>query len=1530
MKKLLLNILLVSIVGFVNAQISGIKNIPGDYPTIQAAIAAVNALGVGSGGVFFEVAADHKDTLTNATGGLITATGTATDSIVFRKNPSTTGENPRITAFTPGTSTTTDGIIKIAGGDYILFDGIDLQENATNNTATKQMEWGYALVKKQNTAPFNGCQHVTIKNCTITLNKTNTASVGIYSGNHIPTATTQLAITQTTDACNYLSLDSNAISNVYSGIKLNGYAAGSPFSLYDHFNGIGVNGKNTISDFGGSNSAAYGIYVTYQDSVRIVNDSIVGGTGTNSLLAGIHFDVGTSASAEIAGNYVSVTRAGTSTSGVYGIWNKAGGTPAQNLISIHDNLVKDCSYTGASAVPMYGIYNNGGAAEVRIYNNEITGSALSGAGTSYLLRSDASGTLLNVYNNYIHDNANSAAAAMTGIYSGSFPTTNVYSNRIANCTSTGGTVYGIYTTTGTTTGNIYRNTLNNISSNNGSTASCLVYGIYNQGAPTANIYNNFISGLYADAGTNAYAICGLYLTGGSTTRAWYNTVYLNASSSGSTFGSAALYASTTPTLDLRNNILVNVSVPGSSGFTVAYRRSGTALTNYSSNSNYNCFYAGTPGTNNLIYFNGTIPAGQDSTITLYKLRVTPRDAQSFSENPPFVQVTSLPYNVHLSTSTPTFCEGGAATVTTPAITDDYDGDARYPNPGYPDHPSYPASAPDVGADEFGGIRNDLTPPVITCTPLRNTSSFSDRTLTATITDTQSGVPTALPGLPVLHWKINDAVSWNSAVSESLGSGQYRFTFGSGVILADVVYYFICAQDGFLIPNVGVIPSSGADGFSADPPACSTPPTEPYAYRIVGTLAGGDYKIGGQGSTPGTGCTYVDITQAFADVNNVVDHIVVTNGGSGYSSFSTYVTISGGGGSGALATADVDEFGAVSGIRVTRNGDGYYKAPTVTITGAGTGAAAVAYIGAGKEITGHINFVIDTSYNWLEENYFPVHLEPVVGSGPTKTITLKPAPQTSDTLYSFSGAGFLKLNGVDYFTLDGSNNGTDSRDLTIRHLTTGYNCATIWIASASDTDGATHVTIKNCIIKGADPSTNMYAGIFSGGTASIESDYLALSPNSYNTIENNLLCYGRNAIVCLGKSTSELDQGLVISDNEIGTAVPGEGFTNQGIFIEHQDGGVISGNDIQNVIYNGQYNWVAGIYLSNSKNMNVLANKIHNLQQSLNQASFYVDGIYQTAAAFNTSGNPSTNTYANNVIYDLYSKGSGSYYNVIGLHDVKGWGDKFYYNTVHLSGQLNQAGLSNGAPSACFSNGLGLNSSYVQNIEVKNNILYITGHNASGTSHQYAHYAALTDYTGSALDYNLLLDSVTGTAIGHVGRFNNANQDDIYQWRSATLRDIASLSLDPLFTSATDLTPQSGSPVIGAGVSIPGITTDITGAPRDALHPTLGAYEVSTGTVKQWDGSESSDWNTGANWTPEGVPSSAENVTIPAATPNSCVLNATGAQCNNLLIASGATLTMQTGSTLTVSGDLTIQNSGTLNNNGTLHLEGDLVNQNISK
>nr|NQU92603.1 hypothetical protein [Bacteroidota bacterium] len=74
----------------------------------------------------------------------------------------------------------------------------------------------------------------------------------------------------------------------------------------------------------------------------------------------------------------------------------------------------------------------------------------------------------------------------------------------------------------------------------------------------------------------------------------------------------------------------------------------------------------------------------------------------------------------------------------------------------------------------------------------------------------------------------------------------------------------------------------------------------------------------------------------------------------------------------------------------------------------------------------------------------------------------------------------------------------------------------------------------------------------------------------------------------------------------------------------------------------------------------------------------------------------------------------------------------------------------------------------------------------------------------------------------------------------------------------------------------------------------------------WDGSTDSDWNDGTNWDGGSVPTSGDNVVIPNVTNDPVIANYTPgspAQCDNLTINSGASLTIAAGNALTVGGDL---------------------------
>ncbi|MBI6920292.1 phage tail protein [Pseudomonas monteilii] len=86
-------------------------------------------------------------------------------------------------------------------------------------------------------------------------------------------------------------------------------------------------------------------------------------------------------------------------------------------------------------------------------------------------------------------------------------------------------------------------------------------------------------------------------------------------------------------------------------------------------------------------------------------------------------------------------------------------------------------------------------------------------------------------------------------------------------------------------------------------------------------------------------------------------IELTNGGTGYTSAPT-VAFSGGGGTGAAATAIVSG-GKVVGFTITNAGSGYTSKPTITLTGgAGTGAAGSAVLGDPAD------FVLPPTRTWF--------------------------------------------------------------------------------------------------------------------------------------------------------------------------------------------------------------------------------------------------------------------------------------------------------------------------------------------------------------------------------------------------------------------------------------------------------------------------------------------------------------------------------------------------------------------------------------
>lgn len=1441
-----------------SAQVTGTKTIGIDYPDLASAITDLNTSGI-LGSVIINVPGAYTETA--PAGGyllgsaVLNASTSATSTLTIQKNGG--GANPLLTA-PVGTSTTVDGIFYIQGTDYVTISAIDLTEAVTNTTATTWMERGYALVKLQNTAPFDGCQNVTIRNCTITLNRSNTPTVGIYAGNHIATATTALTLTATTDAMSDCSFYGNTIQNCVTGISLRGFAAPAPYALYDQNNDIGgTSGTtgNTIRNYGGTTSGS-GINLQYQNNANTsynnVNNTAGGGIAATTILYGIYTQNGTNSSVTVTNNTIELTM-GTTGSSLYGVNSSCPGTGTVNVnnnrftasggstgamymiytgsaitnVNTNNNTFYNINvattgslylvYYSTAATPAYitcnnnmtdgpstpyinktgaggtvaGYYNNAGSGSgsATLINNNFSNITLAGNPTFYGVYENNGGTGQNKSARYnTVSNITSAGGTLYGLWMG-YSATEIFSNnvvsflnagsgnvygiyvntssnidtvvynRVHNLSSTGGNLYGIYINAGTSV-NVYLDTVYALSTTG---ASGLAYGIYQSGGTNVEVFRNKIydiagngasgrvSGIYFNAGiTSAYnnligdlrtpnysgtggtQLSGIYINGGVSSDIYYNSVYLNATSIGATFGSCAIYSSTTPLVTLRNNIFANLSTPAGGELTVAYRRNGTSLTNYQAASNNNLFYAGAPSTTRVIFYDGTTSY---ISMGVYRPLVAPADANSVTENPPFVSITgSSPSFLHISTSVPTQIESGAVNIA--GITTDADSTIRQGNPGY----TGSGSAPDIGAVEGNYLLTDRTGPSIAYTVLPDGCTTGDRTFTATISDA-TGVPVSGGLVPRVYYR-KGAGPWFSSpgtlVTGSTTSGTWSFTISAatmgGVTVADVISYFVIAQDVVSPANKAANPGAGL--VATDVNTISVYPTSPNTYTILPVLSG-TYTVG-------VGMTYTTITDAVNAYNTSC-------------------------------------------------------------------------------ISGNVVFQL-TDATYLGE-IFPITINDNGSAGSGNTLTIMPAVGVTPAITGSSASGIFVLNGADYVTIDGANTPltnsvcpavSSARDMTITNTSTSTTSAVVWIQTATGGDSATHNTIRNCNIVGSGNTRTLF-GIGSGGTTI---GYTSLGTNNNsNTIENNSIIATQTGIYSKGASAADKNTGTVINLNHMDGTAP-DNLRNNGIFTGFEDGIVISGNVLANIT-NGASNDIIGINLgfgnnatgtgvttgSDVTNATVTNNKLDNITQT---NTYTVLGI---AVAGVTTG---TNLIANNMISGLLGKGTGGdFTSGIFIGGAAGGTTRVYYNTVEISGTTTGATYPAFAISVSGTNPI---------LDLKNNIFVNTA--TTGSGYIFAIGLAYSVYTNLSSDHNNFYS--VGANMGTVGSLAGTGtpQPTLAVWQSTTGGDANSKDILPVFTSPSDLhltTATANIPLMNTGTPV-SVITDFDCAARSSTTPDIGLNE----------------------------------------------------------------------------------------------------------
>jgi hypothetical protein len=1481
------------------AQLTGPKSIPGDYASLAAAVTDLNTQGVGAGGVTFNIAAGYTETASNL---LITATGTAANSIVFQKSGA--GANPTITAGV-GTTTSLDAIIGLVGSDYVTFDGLTLAENAANTTATTQMEFGFALFRPSAT---DGSQFNTIRNCVVTLNKTNVGTFGIYGAASTAASATSVAATSPAGANSNNKVNATIISNAASGIYFTA-STSTTLANYDQSNEIGVLAANQVYNFG-TTATGWGIGGNYQNGFKVVNNTVnntldyVGGTTApvaastvTSTLRGIYGNAAPSASIEITGNTITLA-SGATTSLLAGIDNGIGSTAASNTVTITGNTIQNISYATATSATVYGIQNTATAATVILSNNTITNNSVTAtSGTFSALRNTAAVATLTMNNNVITNNtltgsgeynamfnsgitstamnvigntfsstapiattgslyflqssvSNTGTVAMQnntfgpftksgaggtvyGYYNNSSPTAaqSITGNTIAGITFSGATTfYGWFINTSTSqTQTIANNTVNNITG-----GSSTIYGIYaNYGSATSVVNNNTVTGL-SGSGTVYGLYLGANLLGGN---AFSNTVG-NLSSSGASSTVYGLYSSATNPTIYRNKVYnLSGSVATSSVYGL-YVASGTTVVLHNNligdlrapaatsvNAIVGLFVNG--GTNVNAYFN-----------SIY-LNATSSSATTFGTSGIYLasatSAVDLRNNIVVNKSTAAGAGAytaalrnvAAASTGTPATnlvaaTNNnlyYAGTPSASNVIYVEGTTTASNVKQSLGDyqAFMGSRESAS--VTEDVPFLSTTGTD-----ATFLHINTTVPTQVEGKGVAISGITIDYDGDTRNATTPDLGADEGTFQTLDLSGPSTSYTA-------LNNTASTANRTLTVTISDPAGVATGTNAPRLYFRKGTS--GPFVFVNATSVSGSTYTFTFDNSLIGGVaaNDVVQYYVASQDALGN------VSTSPAGGSGVnppgtTAPATLNQY-TIVGILAGTYYVGTSTSPNPARTYPTLTAAANAY--NINNLGGAVTFLLlDASYSTAET--FPIVINGNPDASATNTLTIKPNTSVNAIVTgSLAAGGILKLNGADYVTIDGANTtGGTTQNLTIENSSaTGSGNTVVWIAAASAADGATFNTVKNTNIRGNSatgfPQFTVFLG---GGGVNVAAPTTSTpAPNSNNTISNNLIQKGYYGVFVFGPSATNMDQSNVISGNQLGQGT-GNGFGQEGLRVVYQQNLLVERNEIQNLTNGTTTANLYGIFLADSKNATVNRNSVHNISYT-GTSTTKVWAINTSLGAFSTAANASALLLSNNLVYNINSTATSATYNTSGINLNGGFGDRVYFNTVYLTGQLSAA--SGTSASAAFSNGNPSVTTISTNVDVRNNIFSIIGGTGGTTTTPlYAHYTqgAGTLFAGSTFNYNDLFVTVGATGLARIGRFNSADAADLAAWRTATGQEANSVSVNPNFVQTAavpfDLMPTNIA-LNNAGVAIAGITVDYPGTTRGTI-PDIGAYEFTPSTI----------------------------------------------------------------------------------------------------
>jgi hypothetical protein len=457
------------------------------------------------------------------------------------------------------------------------------------------------------------------------------------------------------------------------------------------------------------------------------------------------------------------------------------------------------------------------------------------------------------------------------------------------------------------------------------------------------------------------------------------------------------------------------------------------------------------------------------------------------------------------------------------------------------------------------------------------------------------------------------------------------------------------------------------------------------------------------------------------------------------------------------------------------------------------------------LSGPVTFLLNNTTLGAGET-FPIVIEKNATASAANTLTIKPNTGLSVTISGTSASSIFKINGADYVTIDGSNNGTNSKDLSIVNTNTAANTAAIWISSPGAT-GASFVAIKNCNIMAGSSTVTSTMGIYVAGI-SISTGGTGASNNNI-TLHNNAISKCYYGIFARGVATSGLLNALIITDNEIGSNAVTDYVLFNGITVHNAFAPLIQRNEIFNMKTTSSINISAIELGSNVTDAMVDKNKIYGIH-STSSGGWGAYGV-NISSATGTSGITIQNNFISDLLTANYSVSSTTY-NAFGIRITGGTNHRVYYNSIHLFGNVT-SGSSVGMSAPLL-----VTATSATGLDVRNNVFANTQVFGVANSKSYTVYVP-TGFVFGNINHNNYYAAGPHGVFGYLG----LDVLSLMDWSLLTLGDANSVSGDPAFYAPNNLHSFSNA-MYQMGTPIAGITDDIDGDLRHAATPCIGADE----------------------------------------------------------------------------------------------------------